>query len=114
MGVIDVGMQWLHLLGATTLVGGAICGAVRKPLAWGGVGAMVLSGLWNLIRHFSDKPVQYHMVLGVKLLLALHVFAMVILAGMPGREARRPRLLSTAAASGIVILLLSAYLRRGF
>jgi hypothetical protein len=39
---------------------------------------------------------------------------MVILAGAPGREAKRARLLGSAAVSGIVILLLSAYLRRGF
>jgi hypothetical protein len=107
-------MQWLHLLGAVTLVGGAIYGAARKPLAFAGVAVMLLSGLWNLMTHFSGKPPQYHMVLGVKLLLALHVFAMVILAGAPGREAKRARLLGSAAVSGIVILLLSAYLRRGF
>jgi len=121
---IDVLMQWLHLLGAATAVGGAIFGRWAapptaekiRPLAFGGVAALLLSGLWNLATHFAGKPPQYHIVLSVKLLLALHVFAMLILAGAPGpaRDARRPRMLASAAVSGIVILLLSAYLRRSF
>jgi len=114
MSVIEVLMQWLHLLGAATLVGGAIYGAARKPLAFAGVGALLVSGLWSLMTNLAGRPAHYHMVLGIKMLLALHVFAMVILAGAPGREARRPRLLASAAVSGVVILLLSAYLRRGF
>jgi chromate transport protein ChrA len=97
-----------------TLVGGSIYGAVRKPLAFASVGALLLSGLWNLMTHFAAKPVLYHVALGVKLLLALHVFAMVILAGAPGQEAKRPGRLASAAVSGVAILLLSAYLRRRF
>ncbi len=130
MGTIDVLMQWVHLFGAATAVGGSIFAAWAaadaaalpgmaariRPLAFLGVGALLLSGLWNLAMNLPGKPVQYHMALGLKLLLALHVFAMLILAGAGGaeRDARRPALLKSAAVSGVAVLLLSAYLRRGF
>ena len=142
MNMVDVVMQWLHLLGAATGIGTAIYGrwvaapalevlapearakvvsalaARLRPLGFGAIGALLLSGLWNLATHFSGKPPQYHMVFGMKLLLALHVFAMLVIAGLPAgdpaRDARRPRQMASAAVSGILILLLSAYLRRGF
>lgn len=143
MIAIDVLMQWLHLLGAAVLVGGAIYGRVgvapvlmelgpearakamgtlvarMRPVAFAAVGAVLLSGLWNLVTNFSGKTPAYHMLLGVKLLLALHVMATAFLLAVPpganpARDARRPRLLAGMALSGILILLISACLRRGF
>lgn len=143
MMAIDVLMLWLHLLGAVVLVGGAVYARLGvapalaelgaearakalgtlvariRPVAFGAVGAVLLSGLWNLATHFSGKPPAYHMALGLKLLLALHVMAMVFLLAVPpganpARDAQRPRLLAGMAVSGVLILLLSAYLRRGF
>jgi len=140
---IDVLMQWLHLLGAAVLVGGAVYARLGvtpalgelgaeartkvlrtlvariRPVAFAAVGALLLSGLWNLVTNFSGKPPAYHMAFGVKLLLALHVMAVVFLLAMPpgtnpARDARRPRLLAGMAVSGVLILLLSAWLRRGF
>ncbi len=143
MMAIDVVMQWLHLLGAAVLVGGAVyarlgvlpalaevgpearaqalgtLAARIRPVAFTAVGALLLSGLWNLVTNFSGKPPAYHLALGLKLLLALHVMATVFLLAVPpganpARDARRPRLLAGLAVSGVLILLLSAFLRRGF
>ena len=136
-------MQWMHVLAAAVLVGGAVYARLGvtpalaeleaearakvlgtlvariRPIALAAVGAVLLSGLWNLVTNFSGKPAAYHMALGVKLLLALHVMAMAFLLAVPpganpARDARRPRLLAGMAVSGVLILLLSAYLRRGF
>ena len=143
MMAIDVLMQWLHLLAASVLVGGAIYARLGvapalaelgteprakalgtlvariRPVAFAAVGAVLLSGLWSLATKFSGKPPAYHMAFGVKFLLALHVMAMAFLLAVPpganpARDARRPRWLAGMALSGVLILLLSAYLRRGF
>ena len=143
MNWLDILMQWLHLAAAVTGVGGVIYARVVvvpsladlpaesrtrllaqlvarfRPLSFTVIGVLLVTGLFNLLTHISEKPPQYHMVLGVKLLLALHVFTVSFLLAIPpgvnpGRDARRPQLLMGAAISGIVILLLSAYLRRTF
>jgi len=135
--------HWLHLGGAAVTVGGYLyawlvvtpsleslpaetrrqvvgrLAARMRPLSFVVIGVMLATGLINLMLHFSGKPAAYHMVFGVKLLLALHVFAVgFLLAVPPGadavRDARRPRLMAGAAISGVVILLLSAWLNRGF
>ena len=140
---LDTFMQWLHLSGAVVGVGALIYGSlivvpslaeltaetrgrlatqlVRRfrPVALTVVGVQLLTGLYNYMRHMPGKPPAYHMVLGVKILLALHVFSVAILLSVPpgtnpARDARRPRLMTGAAVSGIVILLLSAYLRLNF
>ena len=139
---MDVMMQWLHLLGAAIAVGGACYGAAivrpaaealsadarakliagvverARPLAFGVIGVMLLSGFYNLMTKMAGKPPAYHAVLTVKLLLALHIFTVLFLLATPvgvnpARDAKRPRLLRGAAISGVVLLLLSAVLTRG-
>jgi len=55
------------------------------------------------------------MAFGVKFLLALHLFAILYLvtkpAGGGARDAKRPRLIAGAVASGMIILALGAYLK---
>ena len=99
----------------------ALAGMVgrMRPILFTVMGALLASGLWNLIVHFAEKPPRYHMIFGIKLLLALHVFTMWILLSIPpganpARDAKRPRLLATTAVSATLVLLLSAWLRRGF
>ena len=140
---LDTLMQWLHLTGAVTGVGALIYGSMIlipslaelpaeargrlvfqlvarfRPVAFAVIGVQLLTGFYNYLTHFSTRPPAYHMILGVKILLALHVFAVAFLLAMPpganpARDARRPRLMKGAAISGVVILLLSAYLRRNF
>jgi hypothetical protein len=55
----------------------------------------------------------YHAVFGIKLLLALHVFAVSILIVQPNNP-RRTRMATGTMISGLVILLISAWLRRNF
>jgi uncharacterized membrane protein len=140
---VDTLMQWLHLVAAVTLIGAAIY--IRKvampalaglqtdarnklvtemlarmrPLAFAAIVVLVGTGLYNYMTRMVGRPPAYHMILGVKMLLALHVFTVMILLLVPpgvnpGRDARRPRLLMGAVISGLIILLISAHLRRNF
>jgi hypothetical protein len=70
---------------------------------------LVLSGLVN----FLAKPGHsstYLILFGVKILLALHVFAVAILIAAP-KNPRRARQMFGVAVSGLAIILLSAYLK---
>jgi hypothetical protein len=57
--------------------------------------------------------VRYHIVLGIKLVLVAHVFAVALLIVQP-KNPRRVRLMTGAFLSGLAIILISAYLRRIF
>ena len=136
-------MQWLHLAAAVTGVGGFIYArlvvapslaqlpqetrskflselvARVRPISFAVIVILVGTGLYNYLSRLGTRPASYHMILGVKMLLALHVFTVAILLAVPpgvnpGRDARRPRLMLGAAISGLIILLLSAYLRRNY
>jgi uncharacterized membrane protein len=140
---LDTLMQWLHLTAAVTGVGGMIYARVvvgpslaeldpdqrgkivtrivarARPLWFGIVVILLGTGLYNYLTRLEGRPSSYHMILGIKMLLALHVFTIGILLSIPpganpSRDARRPRLLAGAAISGVIILLLSAYLRRNY
>jgi hypothetical protein len=50
------------------------------------------------------------MLLGIKLLLAMHVFAVTVLITRP-RNPRRARMMTGAAISGLAIIAIAAYLR---
>ena len=143
MDVVGVLIKWLHLLGAAAAVGGAIyatmvlgpgmagLGAEAKgklaaglaerlrPLAFWVIGVMLLTGLYNVVTNISGKPAGYHIALTLKLLFAMHVFAVLFLLSTPpganpARDARRGRLMAGAAISGALTLLFSAVLTRGF
>ena len=131
--VISVLMRWLHIASMATLIGGMIFGrfvmaeaaaefapdqrlslqdraaAHFKPLVFAAMGGLILSGLYNLFTNLGHTPL-YHALLGVKLLLALHVFAIGILVARPGNP-RAARMMAGAAISGLAIIALSAYLR---
>lgn len=129
-------MRWLHISSMATLVGGLIYGRLAltpaleslaqdargafgdkvsarfRPLSYAAVAGLILSGLYNLLST-PGHTARYHMLLGIKLLLVAHVFAVTILIGQPARP-RRSRLMAGAFVSGLVIILISAYLRRIF
>jgi hypothetical protein len=129
-------MRWLHIGAVTFLVGGMFYGGAvmfgaaaglppegRQELArraarrFGvpaaiAVLALIVSGVFHILV-FPRHIMQYHMLLGIKLLLALHVFAVAVLVGA-GRARRPGRAMIGAAITGFVIIAISAYMRRIF
>jgi uncharacterized membrane protein len=134
--ILAVIMRWLHISSVATLIGGAIFGkfvagnatdklnpdakdklwedmaAHFKPVVYAAVAALVLSGVYNIIAH-PGHSLTYQILLGIKLLLALHVFAVMLL-GVQPNNGRRVRMMAGAAFSGLAIIAISAYLRRNF
>lgn len=106
-------MRWLHIASVVVLLGGvfyarAVVGDMAKsfkPLAYGAIGGILISGLYNFLSK-THYPPHYHAWFGIKVLLALHVFAATLLY----REGKR-RSLTGIVISGAMILLISAYLR---
>lgn len=131
---IFVLMRWLHFASMATLIGGILygrlvvapaLGALAKdsaealsaklarafrPLVLASVAGLILSGLHNILAN-PGHSVKYHMVLGIKLMLALHVFAVALLITQPANP-RRNRLMTGALISGLVVIAIAAYLRR--
>jgi uncharacterized membrane protein len=129
-------MRWLHISSVATLIGGALYGRFvaaaatetlnaeskealgeqmagrYKPLVYTAVAALVVSGIYNIIAT-PGHSTRYHVLLGIKLLLTLHVFAVMLLSVQPHAK-RRARMMTGAAISGLVIIAIAAYLRRIF
>ena len=129
-------MRWLHIASVAALIGGAIfakfvadhaaatlrgdsgraiwedMAAHFKPIVYAAVACLILSGIYNIIVN-PGHSVLYHVLLAIKLLLVLDVFAVMLIAVRPNNE-RRVRMMAGAAISGLVIIAISAYLRRIF
>ncbi|HEX3748738.1 MAG TPA: hypothetical protein VHW09_32655 [Bryobacteraceae bacterium] len=134
--VLFVVMRWLHIASVATLIGGMIFGsmvmsraveglspdaresfmdkaaALYRPLVFTAMAALLISGTYNILSTLGHT-VLYHMLLGIKLLLVMHVFAVAILITRPHNK-RRARMMTGAAISGLVIIAISAYLRHIF
>ena len=128
--------RWIHIASAITLLGGMIFAAIAwlpalntvsandkqsisdaiaarfRPWFLLAVVGLLLSGFYNYMRHAvaKDVPVMYHMLFGMKFLLALHVFAVGWIALNRG-NAKRSRQITGVVISGLVILALSAGMR---
>ncbi len=129
-------MRWLHLASMATLIGGMIfarlvmvralagvapdareplverAAALYRPFVYTAIGGLVLSGTYNLLTNPGHRPL-YHMLLGIKLLLALHVFAVAILIVQP-KNPRRVRMMTGLVISGLTIIAISAWLHHIF
>ena len=69
------------------------------------------SGLYNYLTKAAYPP-HYHMVIGIKFLFVLHIFAVAILYALPtSTPEKRKRWLSGMALSGLAIIAISAVLR---
>jgi cytochrome bd-type quinol oxidase subunit 2 len=134
--VLSVMMRWLHYSSLTTLIGGILYGRLVmlpstatlqrdtrealadraavafRPFVLAAICGLVLSGLYNILTHPGHGP-TYQALLGIKLLLALHVFAVTLLIVQPGRP-RRARLMTGVAVSGLAIIAIAAYLQHIF
>jgi uncharacterized membrane protein len=129
-------MRWLHLSSFVTLIGGLLYGrlimapalgtlspdsaeAVAKetagryrPWVLASMAGLIVSGSYNLLTN-PGHSVKYHILLGIKLLLVLHVFAVALLITQPNNP-RRVRQMTGTVISGLIVLAISAYLRRIF
>lgn len=135
-------IQWIHLLAAVVAVGGVIfvravllpasesepgdpsllqkAVARFRPILWTCIGLLLVSGLYNVylvaVRGVLSISGYTH-VLITKIVLALIMFAIAFGLTLPGDpetglRARRRFWLSVNVALGLVVLFLSAYLRR--
>ena len=130
---IAILMRLLHIFSAVTIAGGLLgwkfatqpaldaaaddkrsalsdaAAAAWRPLAIFGVGGLLVSGLYNAANVRGASTVFY-VALGIKLLLALHIFASVIMATKPGNP-KRARQMAGAAWVAVVVVLISVLLR---
>ena len=131
----NVAMRWLHISSMMVLLGGILfarfvvepsiaalpsdtrlqlgeaMAARFRSLMYYAIGLLLLTGLYNLFLNISGKPPLYHALLGVKLLAALHVFAVGFLIVQP-KNPKRTRLMTGVVISGLIILAVSAVLRQ--
>jgi uncharacterized membrane protein len=129
-------MRWLHIASVATLIGGMLYGwlvmvpaagvlaadarkaladraaALYRPLVFGAIAALLVSGGYNLLTNPGHNAL-YYLMLTIKLLLVAHVFAVGIVLVTKNPE-HRGRLFAGAAISGLIVILISAYLRRTF
>jgi uncharacterized membrane protein len=134
--VLFVLMRWLHIASMATLIGGMIFGRMvmaqaveglspesresfwdraamlYRPLVFTAMAGLLISGTYNILTNLGHTPL-YHMLLGIKFLLVMHVFAVAILIARP-HNPRRSRMMAGAAISGLCIIAISAYLRHIF
>ena len=89
-------------------LGNAIA-AAWKPFVLSAIAGSLISGIFNFLRKTGLTP-AYHAVFGIKMLLALHVFAVLFIATRP-HNPKLSRQLTGVAISGVIIVILSAVLR---
>ena len=114
MPVLTILFRFLHIGSAVVILGAALFGTHdTRQRKWvvSAAGVILLSGLYNLLSK-SNLPPGYHMYFGIKMLFALHVLAVCVLLNRASNpEEKRLRLERSLRWSGVIILLLSAYLR---
>ncbi len=113
-------MLALHLISVAMIVGGALfvtaSGVMAKKLpGWywlTPVVGLLISGIWQFLDATGDGVTpRWHMIFGIKMLLALHILA---IAGLMMRgtapEAKMVRWMKGVAASGVVAIVLGSLL----
>ena len=136
-------IQWVHLIAAVVGLGGmgflllilipslgvlsaeqreALSKAVAGRFRWASWSAMTLllvSGLFNLRRYYWEEPWgRAWKFLALKIILSFALFAIVLGLTSPFKlfeplRARRRMGLLVAFILGVIVVLISAYLRRG-
>ena len=133
--VLGVVMRWIHIASVVTLIGGFIYArfvlapalaslpapegevvgstavAAFRPLLFTVLILALGSGMFNYATKASYPP-MYHMWMGIKLLLVLHIAASAILYSVrPSDQAKRNRTALSIAISGLVVIAIAGYLR---
>jgi uncharacterized membrane protein len=134
-GILRILVRWVHIASVVTLIGGFIFARLAVWPALASLGAaessafvenmtarfrsilyLVLattlgSGLYNYLSKPSYPP-HYHMVIGIKFLFVLHIFAVTFLYTLPiASQAKRRRWLTGMAISGLIVIAISSVLR---
>jgi hypothetical protein len=112
----------VHIICAAVLIGGALAWQMAsarmkvddaiaswKPVVITAIAGLLVTGVYNYL-HRPVKSPTFQMLFGIKMLLALHVFVVTIIATRPNNE-RRSRQLMGVVISGILILIISAAFR---
>jgi hypothetical protein len=110
--LLSVSMRWLHIASVAVLLGGvfyarfAVGDLVNgfKPMAYAAIGGILISGTYNFLSKPAFPP-HYHMWFGIKILLALHIFAATIL------YRGKSRALTGIVISGAIVIAISGWLR---
>jgi hypothetical protein len=110
--LLPIGMRWLHIASVVVLLGGIFYARFAvgdlqqgfKPLAYGAIGGILISGTYNFLSKPSYPP-HYHMWFGIKILLVLHIFAATIL------YRGKTRALTGIVISGAIVIAISGVLR---
>jgi cytochrome bd-type quinol oxidase subunit 2 len=134
--VAGVIMRWLHFSSLATLLGGILyarlvmlpssaplapdarealadrAAAAFRPFVLAAICGFVVSGVYNILTH-PGHTTKYHVLLGIKLLLALHVFTVALLITRPGNP-HRARMMTGVVISGLAIIAIAAYLEHIF
>jgi hypothetical protein len=84
-----------------------------RPFVLAAICGLVVSGAYNILTHPGHRP-PYHVLLGIKLLLALHVFAVTLLIARPGHPRRAAAMMTGVRISGLAIIAIAAYLQHIF
>jgi hypothetical protein len=133
--VLGVCMRWIHIASVVTLIGGFIYArfvlapalaslptserelagsktvSSFRPLLIAVVVAALGSGVYNYATKASYPP-TYHIWMGIKLLLALHIFASAIFYSVrESAEAKRNRNALSISISGLIVIAIAGYLR---
>jgi uncharacterized membrane protein len=133
--VLGVLMRWIHIASVVTLIGGFIYArfvmapalaslsaaeresvgsktvAAFRPWVIAVVATTFGSGVYNYATKASYPP-MYHMWMGIKLLLVLHIYASAILYSLRASDqARRNRTALSIAISGVIVIAIADYLR---
>jgi uncharacterized membrane protein len=131
---LNVIMRWLHITSVVVLIGGVLyarlviapalgslpteeqetlgdaMAARYRSLLFLAILFLAGTGIYNVFLNLS-RGALYMALLGVKLLLVLHVFAVGILVVKPKSE-KRTRQMTGLAISGLIVIAISAVLRQ--
>lgn len=110
--ILPLSMRWLHIASVVVLLGGIFYARFAagdlaqgfKPMAYCAIGGILISGTYNFLSKQAYPP-HYHMWFGIKILLALHIFAATIL------YRGKTRALTGIVISGAIVIGISAWLR---
>lgn len=111
--VLPIAMRFLHIASVIVLLGGIFYARFAvgellpkyKPVIYTAIVGILISGTYQFLTK-PFFPATYQMMFGIKILLALHVFAAAVLY-RKGKE----RALTGIVISGTLIVAISAYLR---